>query len=70
MEKPLLGTFLHVHREEGKSLPDCLEIGTPGKGGMVKIHGDFADPQDFEKRIRTALALRDIAAGLMAGGSP
>ena len=68
MGAPVLGTILHVHREEGRPLTDCLEIGTPGKGGMVKIHGDFADPQDFEKRIRAALTLRDIAAGLITEG--
>jgi len=52
---------------EGSPFQDSLEIGTPGKGGAIKIYGDFADPAGFEARIREAVRLRKTASDMMGG---
>ena len=52
---------------EGSPFQDSIEIGTPGKGGAIKIYGDFADPAGFEARIREAVRLRKIASDMMGG---
>ena len=44
---------------------DSLEIGTPGKGGVIKVFGDFGDKEKFEKKLRTAMEMRDLAKTLM-----
>jgi hypothetical protein len=44
--------------------PDSLEIGTPSRGGSIKIYFDSGDPVDSERRIREAFRLREIAQGL------
>jgi len=45
--------------------PDSLEIGTPGQNGTLKIYMDFSDPVDCEQRIRTAVAMRELANQLI-----
>jgi hypothetical protein len=52
---------------EGSPFQDSIEIGTPGKGGAIKIYGDFADPAGFEARIREAVRLRKITGDLLEG---
>ena len=52
---------------EGPAFQDSIEIGTPGKGGAIKIYGDFSQPGEFEKRIRDAVRLRKVTADLMEG---
>ncbi|GEM_PF-455192 len=47
--------------------PDSLEIGTPSKGGVVKVYVDFSDVADAEQRIRNAMAMRDLANQLYSG---
>ena len=54
---------------EGSPFQDSIEIGTPGKGGAIKIYGDFADPAGFEERIREAVQLRKMTVELMGGTS-
>lgn len=44
--------------------PDSLELGTPSKGGSLKIYFDSGDPVDAERRIREAFRLREIAQSL------
>ena len=41
--------------------PDSLEIGTPSKGGVVKIYGDYSKPDEFKKKIDAALEVRKHA---------
>jgi len=48
--------------------PDSLEIGTPGKGGALKVYFDSGDLVDAEQRIRNALAIRDLANRISSGG--
>lgn len=52
---------IHIHRHEGSPYQDCLEIGTPGKGGAIKVYGDASDLFKFEERIKNMLTLRDMA---------
>ena len=57
--------YRHIHISEN---PDSLEVGTPGKGGAVKIYGDFRDPAGFREKIKAAYELRRYAAELLTGG--
>lgn len=57
--------YRHIHISEN---PDSLEIGTPGKGGALKVYGDFLNPDVFREKIKAAHALRQYAAELLAGG--
>jgi hypothetical protein len=41
--------------------PDSLELGTPSKGGVLKVYFDSGDPVDSERRIREAFRLKEIA---------
>lgn len=41
--------------------PDSLEIGTPGKGGTIKIYSDFCDKEGFRKKIDNAIELLEYA---------
>ena len=41
--------------------PDSLEIGTPAKGGAIKVYGDFNDKDTFQKKIDNAIELRTYA---------
>ena len=52
---------------EGPVFQDSIEIGTPGKGGGIKVYGDFSQPDEFEKRIRDAVLLRKMTVDLMEG---
>ena len=49
---------IHKHVTEN---PDSLEIGTPAKGGAVKVYGNFADEEAFKKKIDAAKEIRDYA---------
>ena len=41
--------------------PDSIEIGTPAKGGAVKIYGNFADEEAFKKKIDAAKKVKEYA---------
>ena len=41
--------------------PDSLEIGTPSKGGAVKIYGNFSDEEAFKKKIDAAKEVKKYA---------
>jgi len=66
---PIPGTYQHVHinRQEGPVYSSSITIGSPSKGGEVKIYFDPADPVDAEKRIREAFRLRALARALAEG---
>jgi hypothetical protein len=53
---------------ESPTYQDSIEIGTPGKGGAIKVYGDFGNPEDFEKRITEAVRLRKAAVEMIEGG--
>ena len=46
--------------------PDSIEIGTPSKGGAIKIYGNFEDKEAFKKKIDSAKEVKEYAnANLM-----
>jgi len=40
---------------------DSLEIGTPAKGGAVKIYGSFDRVEEFKSKVDNAKIVRDHA---------
>ncbi len=46
--------------------PDSLEIGTPSKGGSIKIYGDFNKVEEFKKKIDNAKEVRDYSQANLA----
>ena len=44
---------------------DSLEIGTPAKGGKVKVYYTFADPEGFIERVKNASEVNEKAMTLM-----
>lgn len=57
---------VHVHRDEDR-LTDSIEIGTPGKGGVLKIYLNTDDPEAAMRRIDAGFALRQYAQDLQDG---
>jgi hypothetical protein len=45
--------------------PDSIEIGTPAKGGAIKVYGNFNNLEEFEKKLINAKLIRDKANQLM-----
>ena len=45
---------------------DSIEIGTPGKGGAIKVYGDFNKIEEFKKKIDNAKEVRKYAAADIA----
>lgn len=41
--------------------PDSIEIGTPSKGGAIKIYGNFEDKEGFKNKIDVAKEIREYA---------
>lgn len=48
------------HREVGKQ-QDSLEIGTPAKGGAIKVYCDFKNIEETKLKIDNAIAARNYA---------
>ncbi len=55
----LAAVLRELLRIEGEK--DSLEIGTPGRGGTVKIYGSFTDPEGFKAKLAVAFDLRRFA---------
>ena len=49
---------------------DSLEVGTPAKGGAIKIYTDFSDVEGTKERIRKAVEARTFASELLGGPAP
>ncbi len=45
---------------------DKLEIGTAGKGGSIRVSGDFNKPEEFKKKIDNAIEVRKYANSKIA----
>lgn len=41
--------------------PDSIEIGTPSKGGAIKIYGNFDNLEAFKEKIDKAKIAREYA---------
>lgn len=46
---------------EIKENSDSIEIGSPSKGGAIKIYGDFSKPEVFRDKINNAKEIRQYA---------
>jgi len=46
--------------------PDSIEIGTPSKGGAVKVYGNFAELEAFKKKIDAAAEVKKYANAKIA----
>ena len=58
-------TVTHIHRQEGPLFQDSIEIGTPEKGGALKIYFNAADVEDAKARVYVAHLIRDYARELL-----
>lgn len=45
--------------------PDSLEIGTPSKGGAIKVYGNATDKEAFVAKIDAMLEIREYASRKM-----
>jgi hypothetical protein len=52
----MIETTATLHRNEN---PDSIEIGTPSKGGAIKVYGDFFNPEVFKQKIDNAILIKD-----------
>lgn len=50
--------------------PDSIEIGTPSKGGAIKVYGDFDDVETFKDKVKRAFEVRKYANDLSDGKEP
>ncbi len=55
----MIDLLREILRIEGQK--DSLEIGTPGRGGCVKVYGSFDDPETFRAKLDIAFELRKLA---------
>jgi len=49
---------------------DSVELGTPSKGGAMKVYFDAANPDEARTLVDNAYMIREYAAGKIAGGAP
>jgi len=52
------GTDKVIHKIEKSGDIDSIEIGTPSKGGAVKVYGNFDEMENFKKKIDNAIKVR------------
>jgi len=50
-----------IGREKVEEYKDSLEIGTPGKGGCIKIYGDSSKPKEFKQKVEEMFLIRKFA---------
>lgn len=50
----------HIHKQVNE-LPDSLEIGTPSRGGAIKIYCDFNKLDEVKEKLHKAFAARKYA---------
>ncbi len=46
---------------KGNLFQDSLDIGTPSKGGAIKLYVNFANEKETESRIDAAIKAREYA---------
>ena len=51
-------TIIHLHKQDGPVLQDSIEIGTPGKGGAIKVYFNAGDVTDAKARVLNAMEVR------------
>lgn len=55
----------HTVEHEPRVNADSLEIGSSSKGGVIKVYGDFNDPEAFQIKLDKAISIRNHAIDLM-----
>lgn len=55
----LAALLCEILRIEGQR--DSLTIGTAGRGGAIKVYGDFGDLPAFQAKLEAAFELRKVA---------
>lgn len=48
----------HIVKRDESKLTDSFEIGTPGRSGVIKVYGDFNDPEAFKVKVSNALLVQ------------
>jgi hypothetical protein len=43
---------------------DSIEIGTPGKGGVIKVYGNFSNVEEFKSKVVKALEVQKFTQAL------
>jgi hypothetical protein len=66
---PAVTEIRHVHVPVPE-LNDSIEIGTPGKGGVLKVRFNAADPAEADRLIRSAYERLQLARELMDSDPP
>ena len=57
----------HIHKtDRSGDRPDSIEIGTPSKGGTLKVYFDAARPEDANALVARAIEIHQKAAALFA----
>ena len=52
----------HLHRHKNiDENKDSLELGTPAKGGGIKVYGNSNDKEDFKKKIDNMIEIKKYA---------
>jgi hypothetical protein len=67
-EKQRAATMELIEATVRADSPDSLEIGTPAKGGAIKIYGNYSRPEEFREKIDRAIEVRSYAQKLVSGG--
>ena len=57
-EEHAAGPAIHVSQN---ITPDSIKIGTPAKGGEIKVYGNANNPDGFREKIKTMIELRKEA---------
>ena len=50
-----------------KVFQDSITLGTPSRGGEIKVYGDYNNPEEFQRKINVALQLRETTNQRMYG---
>ena len=53
-----------IHKNEN---PDSIEIGTPSKGGAIKVYCDFANVEGCKAKIDNAIEIRNYTNAKLGG---
>lgn len=62
---PTLMDALKAISEDDGELLDSVEVGTPSKGGALKVYFNAANKEDAEKRLRNGNDMRKLAQELI-----
>lgn len=53
-------------QEKSSELCDSLALGSPTKGGAIKLYGNFNNPEEFKVKVDKAIEVRQYANAKIA----